>query len=34
MAQEILWKSELAPSLAEAKTKKKYVFLEFNHAPQ
>ena len=34
MAQEILWKGEIAPSLTEAKAAKKYVFLEFNHAPQ
>jgi len=34
MAQEILWKSDIASSLEEAKTSKKYLFIEFNHAPK
>jgi len=34
MAQEILWKSDIASSLEEAKASKKYLFLEFNHAPK
>jgi len=34
MAQVILWKSDIASSLEEAKASKKYLFLEFNHAPK
>lgn len=34
MAQEILWKDEIASSLEEAKASKKHLFLDFSHAPQ
>lgn len=34
MAQEILWRDEIASSLEEAKTSKKHLFLDFSHAPQ
>ena len=34
MAQEILWKDEIASSLEEAKASKTHLFLDFSHAPQ
>ncbi len=34
MAQEILWKDEIASSLEEAKASKNRLFLEFSHAPK
>lgn len=34
MAQEILWKGDIASSLEMAKASKKHLFLDFSHAPQ
>jgi hypothetical protein len=33
MAKEIAWKTDIEPSLKEAKSSRKRVLLEFNHAP-
>ncbi len=34
MSKDIEWKSQIEPALKEARANRKYVLLDFSHAPQ